>query len=190
MAHVNLLPTPISLLRVLHTWQTPMTLNKAWSWACASSSQYLGSGEEDLVSDVSQPTGHHPKSNSREHVGIVALARKESLSIWKSDWVERAATGKDRTPLQHRESTSDKENSHRRQSNGCPVGPGAGVSVLPTGQEGMLATVLCINLSRSGQSTGFLRLPLCSLQWSNHRPNNHIRDTSNYRLLRMKSTGS
>lgn len=91
-----------------------MILNKARSWACASSSQYLGSGEEDLVRDVSQPTGHNPKSDSREHIGIVALAREESLSVWKSDWVKRAATGKDRTPLQHRqtETTNDEENGH------------------------------------------------------------------------------
>lgn len=65
-------------------------------------SPYLGSGEEDLVSDVSQPTGHHPKSDSREHVGVVALARKESPSLWKRDWIKRTATGEDGATLQHR----------------------------------------------------------------------------------------
>lgn len=145
--------------------------------------QYLGSGEEDLVSDVFQPTGHHPKSNSREHVGIVALAREESLSIWKSDWVERAATGKDRTPLQHRQrAPMMKRTFICSQSNGCQYCQRVRRACLP-----LCSVLICPGVGTAQDS---LRLPLCSLQWSNHRPNNHIREASNYRLLRTKSTGS
>lgn len=57
---------------------------------------------------MSQSTGHYPKSNSREHIGVVALARKQSPSIWESDWIKRTAAGKDRTALQQTEATDDR----------------------------------------------------------------------------------
>ena len=52
-----------------------------------------------------QSTRHDTKSNSREHVGIVALARIKSLSTWKGNRIKRTAAGKNGATLQHRHIT-------------------------------------------------------------------------------------
>lgn len=71
--------------------------------------QYLSSCEKSLICDMSQSTCHDTKSHSRKHIGIVSLARIQGPSIWKSDWIKRTATGKNRTPLQHRHMTNFKK---------------------------------------------------------------------------------
>ena len=100
---------------------------------------------------MSQSTGHHPKSNSRKHVGIVALAGKQSPSIWESDWVERTAAGKDCTPLQHRHKllvghvgylrTESSEGGFGVSRAELLVSPGAVLVVPPRGQDRVLFTL-------------------------------------------------
>ena len=52
-----------------------------------------------------QSTRHDTKSNSREHVGIVALARIKSLSTRKGNGIKRTAAGKNGATLQDRHTT-------------------------------------------------------------------------------------
>lgn len=73
----------------------------AVTWRLCVRAAYLRRSEENVFPNVPHGTGGHPEANARKDVGVVPLARMEDSSIRQSDWVERAATGKDASTLQN-----------------------------------------------------------------------------------------
>ena len=86
-------------------WPTTSWSEISQPWQTDSILQYLSSGEKSLIRDMPQSTRHDTKSNSREHVGIVALARIKSLSARKGNGIKRTAAGKNGATLQDRHAT-------------------------------------------------------------------------------------